>query len=321
MRRYLIRRLLQTILLLFILSVVLFSLLHAIPGGPVRALIGPRATKEQIASITHDLGLDQPLYIQYWNWITNILHGNLGTSFASGLPVSFEIGTRVGNTLELFLAAMAFAMIVAILLGVLSAVRQYSIMDYSATIFAYFGIAMPIFWFALVLQQIFGVKLGVLPIFGQQSLNTTGFSPLDNFEDHLVHLILPMITLSLLFIAGWSRYLRSSMLDVVKQDYVRTARAKGLSPRVVFFKHALRNALIPFITVVAIDFGGIASGAAVTETVYSWPGLGSRFLDALSDRDYPVLLAMLLISAASVILFNLIADLLYAVVDPRIRYS
>jgi peptide/nickel transport system permease protein len=321
MRRYVIRRLLQAVLLLFVLSIGLFLLIHAIPGGPERVFFAPHMSLAQRQALVHKYGLDRPLYEQYLSWLSGVLRGDLGTSITDLQPVSSDIFSRVPATLELFTAALSFALVVAIIFGVVAAVRQYSVTDYTLTTFAYFGISMPIFWFGLILQQIFGVRLHLLPIFGRTSSDTTGFGAFDTLTDYAVHLILPMLVLSLLFIAGWSRYLRSSMLDTVKQDYIRTARAKGLSSRSVFFRHALRNALIPFVTVVAIDFGGIASGAVITETVFAWPGIGLLFLDALNDRNYPVLLAMLLIGATSVITFNLIADILYGVIDPRIRYS
>ncbi|HEU4784442.1 MAG TPA: ABC transporter permease [Ktedonobacterales bacterium] len=321
MRRYIIRRLIQAVFILFLLSIGLFALIHAIPGGPERVFLSPHQTEAARKAIIHNLGLDQPLPIQYWNWLTGALRGNFGISFTDNQPVLSDIFARFPATLELFVASLGFALVVSIIFGVVAAVRQYSITDYTLTILSYLGISLPVFWFALILQTIFGVQLRVLPVFGQSSPVTTGFSVFDHFADYAVHLILPAIVLSILFIAGWSRYLRSSMLDTVKQDYVRTARAKGLSPRVVFFRHALRNALIPFITVVAIDFGGIASGAVITETVFAWPGIGYLFYDALNDRDYPVLMAMLLLAAFFVIMFNLIADILYGVVDPRIRYS
>lgn len=321
MRRYVIRRLLQAVLILFMLSIGLFALIHAIPGGPERVFLAPHQTAAARAAIIHNLGLDQPLYVQYLKWLGGILHGDLGTSFTDNQPVASDIFSRFPATIELFVAALGFALVVSIIFGVVAAVRQYSLTDYVLTILSYVGISLPVFWFALILQQIFGVQLQMLPIFGQQSPDTTGFTFFDYIADYAVHLILPAIVLSILFIAGWTRYLRSSMLDTVKQDYVRTARSKGLSSTRIFFRHALRNALIPFITVVAIDFGGVASGALITETIFAWPGIGYFFYDALNDRDYPVLIALLLIAAVGVITFNLIADILYAVVDPRIRYS
>jgi peptide/nickel transport system permease protein len=321
MRRYVIRRLLQAVLILFMLSIGLFALIHAIPGGPERVFLAPHQTPQARAALIHNFGLDQPLPIQYWNWLQGVLHGNFGQSFTDNQSVASDIGSRVPATLELFAAALALALVVSIIFGVVAAVRQYSLVDYSLTIVSYLGISLPVFWFALIMQQVFGVHLQLLPVFGNQSPDTTGFSTFDSFEDYLIHLILPAIALSIVFIAGWSRYLRSSMLDTINQDYVRTARAKGLSSVRIFFNHALRNALIPFITVVAIDFGAIAGGAVITETIFAWPGLGYFFYDSLTTDNYPVLMAMLLLAATSVILFNLLADVLYAVVDPRIRYS
>jgi peptide/nickel transport system permease protein len=321
MRRYVIRRLLQAVLLLFIISIGMFLLIHAVPGGPDRIFLAPHETKAERQAIIHNYGLDQPLPVQYLRWLGGILHGDFGLSFTDFQPVTSDIGSRFPATLELFAAALGFSLIVALLFGVVSAVRQYSITDYAITIFAYLGISMPVFWFGLILQEVFGVQLHMMPVFGQQAYNRAGFTVTDYFLDYLIHLVLPTIVLSLLFIAGWSRYLRSSMLDTVKQDYIRTARAKGLSGPTIFFRHALRNALIPFVTVVAIDFGAIAGGAVITETVFAWPGLGYFFYDSLTDRNYPVLMAMLMLGATSVILFNLIADVLYGVIDPRIRYS
>ncbi|MBF6589486.1 MAG: ABC transporter permease [Ktedonobacterales bacterium] len=323
MRRYVIRRLLQAVLMLLIMSVAFFALLHAIPGGPA-ATIGannPRLTPEARANIARRLGLDKPLPLQYAIWLGSAVRGDFGYSLVNSRPVGNVIGDRISATLELFLMALTFALIIAIILGVLAAVRQYSITDYMITIGAYAGISMPLFWFALILQEFFGVQLRILPVYGIAANDTTGFTSLELFEDRAVHLVLPTIVLSLLFIAAWSRYLRSSMLDVIKQDYIRTARAKGLGARTVFFRHALRNALIPLVTVVALSFGGIAGGAVITENVFAWPGLGSLFFQSLDLPDYPVLLAFLVMGSASVILFNLVADVLYAVIDPRIRYS
>lgn len=323
MRRYLIRRVVQAVFMLFVMSIVFFTLLHLIPGGP-DAVIGannPHITPIQRAAIRHRFGLDQPVPIQYLSWLGNALHGDFGISFSNSLPVAQELAARIPATLELFLTALGFALIMAILLGVTAAVKQYSITDYLITVLSYIGISMPVFWFALLLQELFGVQLGLLPVFGRTAADTTTFTNLEIFEDYVVHLILPAIVLSLLFIATWSRFLRSSMLEVIKQDYIRTARMKGLGARRVFFRHALRNALIPLVTVVAISFGGIAGGAIITETIFAWPGLGRLFLVAVNFPDYPTLLAYLLFGAASVIFFNLVADILYGVIDPRIRYS
>ncbi len=321
MRRYIIRRILQGVVLLFFISILMFVLLHLIPGGPISGFIPKNLTAVDRERLIHQYGLDQPLPVQYIDWLTSVLHGNLGVSIANLQPVTTDIGTAYPKSIELFLAALLFAGIVAIPGGVLSAVKQYSVTDYSFTFLAYLGIAMPNFWFALLLQQTFGVHLHLLPIFSNQSYNTAGFSAFDYLEDYAVHLVLPMIVLAIQIIAEWSRYLRSSMLDTIKQDYVRTARAKGLGPGQVFFKHALRNALLPLITVVAIDFSGIAGGAVVTESIFSWGGVGQLFFNSLGSHDYPILLALLMIGATAVVVFNLIADILYGVADPRIRYS
>jgi peptide/nickel transport system permease protein len=328
MGRYIIRRLLQAVLLLFLLSIFLFVMLHLLPGGPQQVLFNPRLSKAARAALAAKYGVDKPLPVQYLFYMQHLLQGDL-TSFGTGQPVFSEIGDRLPYTLQLFAAALGFALVVALLLGVIAAVRQYSVTDYTVTVLSYFGIAMPVFFFALILQKLFGVILRPYfnslgfnwPIFGLTAVDTTGFTPLDYITSRLFHLILPTLVLSLLFIAQWSRYLRSSMLDTVKQDYIRTARAKGLGGSAVFFRHALRNALIPFVTVVALDFAGFAGGAVITETKFALPGIGKLFFDSLSLRDYPILLTMLLFAAMVVVLFNLIADLLYGVLDPRISYS
>ncbi len=320
MGRYIIRRVLQAIPLLFFVSIVIFTLIHLIPGGADAVFLNPKLTGAARAAIRHNLGLDQPLPVQYFVWLKGVVTGDFGHSFADGQTVISDVGARIGPTIELFGAALCLAFILAIPLGVISAVRQYSIVDYLITFFSYFGISMPVFFFAVIMQQVFGVQLHWLPVFGNNS-DEVFATPFDYFLDYLLHLILPMIVLSLLFMAQWSRYMRSSMLDVKRQDYMRTAQSKGLGPVAVLARHGLRNALIPVLTIVALDFGSIAGGAAVTETIFAWPGLGSFFLLSLSGRDYPVLMAMLLMAAVVVIFFNLLADVLYGVLDPRIRYS
>ncbi len=320
MGRYIIRRLLQAIPLLFLVSIVVFSLIHLIPGGAETVFLNPRLSGAARAAIAHNLGLDQPIVLQYLLWIKGAVTGNFGNSFVDGQTVISDVGARVGPTVELFGSALLFALILAIPLGITSAVRQYSIVDYTITFFSYFGISMPIFFFALIMQEIFAVKLGWLPDYGRSS-DLVYSSPFDYFLDYLLHLILPMIVLSLAFMASWSRYTRASMLDVKRQDYMRTAQSKGVGPIAILARHGLRNALIPVLTVVALDFGAIAGGAAVTETIFAWPGLGSFFIESLTGRDYPVLMAMLLMSAVVVVFFNLVADVLYGVLDPRIRYN
>lgn len=320
MRRYVIRRLLQAVVLLFILSIIFFLLIHAM-GSPIDILIGPRVTKQTIQNLIHKYGLDQPLPVQYWDWLTTILRGNLGNSFLTGQPVIQELGSRLPATLELMGAGMGMALLVGLLLGVIAGARQYSITDYAVTVLSYLGISMPVFWFGLIVQELLGVQLHLFPVFGIASADTTGFDQFQLVLDRLTHVISPALVLSLAYMANWSRYLRSSMLETVRQDYIRTARAKGLSPRVVFFRHALRNALIPFVTVVALNLPELVGGATITETIFAWPGIGQFFFGSLTGRDFPVLLGILLMVSVAVITFNLLADVIYGLLDPRISYS
>jgi len=303
-----------------LLSVGMFLLIHALPGGPEQVLFNPRLSAAGRAAIRARFGLDQPLYIQYLKWLGNAVVGDFGFSFVTNQPVSELLTERFPATLQLFSFALVLALIIAITIGVISAVRQGSVTDYGLTTLSYFGIAMPVFLLGLFAQNIFGVWLHILPVSGTSTLGFT-FDPFNAFLDRFAHLILPMLVLAVSFIAGWSRYMRASMIEVSKQDYMRTARAKGVAPVPLLIRHALRNAVIPLITVVALDFGQVAGGATITEGVFAWPGMGLLFLDSLTNRDFPVLLAMLMISAVFVIGFNLIADLLYGVMDPRIRYS
>ena len=320
MGRYIIRRILQAIPLLFLLSIAMFGLIHLLPGGADAVLFNPRLTAAARAALRVRMGLDDPFYIQYVKWISAALTGNFGYSFNTNELVSTILARRFPATLQLFVPAFVVALTLAILIGVISAVRQGTLTDYSLTILAYIGISMPAFLLGLFLQDIFGVWLKVLPTSGTGTYGIT-LSPLETFIDQLQHLILPVTALSILFIAGWSRYMRASMIEVVKQDYMRTARAKGVGSKTLLARHALRNALIPLITIVALDFGAIAGGATITEGIFAWPGMGLLFIDSLDRRDYPVLIAMLMLSAFFVIAFNLLADILYAVMDPRIRYS
>ncbi len=320
MGRYIIRRSLQAIPLLLLLSIFMFLLIHALPGGPEQVIFNPHLDAAGRAALRARFGLDDPLPVQYLKWLGNCLVGNFGYSFADNQAVSALIGQRFPATLQLFSISLLVALVLAIFLGVISAIRQNSPLDYTVTTISYFGLAMPVFLLGLFLQDIFAVQLHWLPVSGTSTLGMT-YDPFNAFIDHLLHLVLPVIALSVLFVAGWSRYMRSSMIETTKQDYMRTARAKGVSPMSGLVRHALRNAVIPLITVVAIDFGAIAGGAVITEGIFAWPGMGSLFFDSLQSRDYPVLLAILLLSGFFVVLFNLIADVLYGVMDPRIRYS
>jgi len=298
----------------------MFLLIHALPGGPEQVIFNPHLDAAGRAALRARFGLDQPLYIQYLKWLGNCLVGDFGYSFATNQAVSAVIAQRFPATLQLFGISLLVALVLAIFLGVISAIRQNSPLDYTVTTISYFGLAMPAFLLGLFLQDIFAVQLHWLPVSGTTTLGYT-YDPFNAFIDHLLHLVLPVTALSVLFVAGWSRYMRSSMIETTKQDYMRTARAKGVSPTSRLVRHALRNAVIPLITVVAIDFGAIAGGATITEGIFAWPGMGTLFLDSLQSRDFPVLLAILVLSGFFVVLFNLIADVLYGVMDPRIRYS
>ena len=272
-------------------------------------------TDERLAAIREQLGIDQPLPVQLVKWIENLLRGDLGLSYAQNRPVTEVIWEVFPNTVYLMMAGLSLALIFALLFGVLAAVNQYGWFDNITSFISYFGLAMPVFWFGLMLQILFAVKLGWLPSAECTMPQKPGV--LDTIE----HLILPAVTLAIGSIAVWSRYIRSSTIEVLQQDYVRTARAKGLAERPVLSGHVLRNALIPFVTVAAIDIPLYLTGAVLTETVFSWPGMGRLFYDSLTRRDYPVLMGILMFGAVLIMIGNLIADLIYGMLDPRISYE
>jgi peptide/nickel transport system permease protein len=313
---YTLRRLVEAVPLLLVISMALFGLLHLIPGGPEQVALSPRLSPDARHALVVALGLDQPLPVQYVKWLWGVVHLNFGASYADGQPVILVVQDRVPATLELLGTGFAVALLVAVPLGIVSALTQYSPIDHVLTVAAYLGISMPIFWFAEMLVLLLALHLGWFPTGGRGS----DVGP-PSLLDGLHHLILPALVLALFFIASWSRYVRSSMLEVLPQDYLRTARAKGLPRRRVVVKHAARNALLPLITVVALDVGSIFGGAVITETIFSWPGLGRLFFDALSARDYPVLMAIMVLSACTVVVCNLAADLVYGLLDPRVRYE
>jgi peptide/nickel transport system permease protein len=317
MPSYVARRLVQVVPLLVGISIVLFAVIQAAPGGPEGALLesGRFIDPAVIEAYRERLGVDKPVPVQYARWLRAAVTGDLGISFSTTRPVASMIVERLPATVELMGASFLFAALVAFGLGTLSSVRQYSWADHFATGVSFLGIAMPVFWFALILQLIFSVRLGWLPVAGTETVGATSVG------DHLAHLLLPALVLSFRNIAGWSRYLRSSMLGALRTDYVRTARAKGLAERAVVGKHALRNALIPVVSVMALDLAGLFSGAVITETVFAWPGIGRLFVQAMFSRDYPLLMGILLLGSTMVVVFNLVADVLYGVLDPRVRYE
>jgi peptide/nickel transport system permease protein len=317
MAAYTLRRLLQMIPLLFGITVVLFAVIQAAPGGPEGALLesGRFIDPEVIEAYRERLGVDQPVPVQYVRWLGAALRGDLGVSFSTTRPVSEMILERLPATVELMGVAFLLAAVLAFALGTLSAVKPYSWFDNTGTAFSFLGIAMPVFWFALILQLVFGVWLQWLPLSGTR---TVGASSLG---DHLAHLVLPAVVLSFRYVAGWSRYLRSSLMSALRADYIRTARAKGLGEWRVVGVHAMRNALIPVVSVMALNLAALFSGAIITETVFAWPGIGRMFVTAMLSRDYPLLMGILMLGSFMVVVFNLVADLVYGWLDPRIRYE
>ncbi|NOT06050.1 MAG: ABC transporter permease [Anaerolineales bacterium] len=324
MTTYAIRRILQTIPILFIISILLFFLVRSAPGGPLTsARRNPNVTKEQIEAIEEKLGLNDPLPVQYGRWIGDMLKGNLGQSIKFHRPVNDMIAERIPNTLTLVGASFLLTLIVAIPIGMLSARKPYSVFDYAMTTVTFIGQSIPVYWLGLGLIVIFYVLLKNpvtdVPFFPVGGMNTRGKEgdPLDT----LWHLVLPVTALSLGWIAWYSRFLRSSMMDVLHEDYVRTAKAKGASSNSVYYKHALQNAILPLVTLIALDLPSLFAGALFVETIFSWPGMGRLFWDAAKGRDYPVLLGVVMITAVLIIFCNILADLAYGWLDPRVKYE
>ena len=314
MGSYFVRRLAQAALLLVIVSMIGFAILHLAPGGPMaQYAMGSNMSQEDLDRIATQLGLDRPLPVQYAEWFWRMLGGNWGTSYRDGQPVLHVIGSHLGATLELMLTATLIAVVLGCWIGILGAIRRYSVFDYMATIGAMVALSIPTFWFGLVAIFVFSVELGWMPAGNRQTIGD------GSLLDMLHHLVMPALVLALVETAIWSRFMRSSMLDVVNQDYIRTARAKGLPEWRVLSGHAFRNALLPMITVAGLQLPTLLGGALVTETVFTWPGMGRLFLDSIEYRDYPVVMGILMFSASLVLLGNLLADMLYAVADPRIR--
>ena len=317
MTEYLVRRVLHSVVLLVGVTIMSFVLLKSTPGGPM-SIYRERAdvTRADVARLRQQLGLDDPVPVQYVRWVGNLVRGDWGDSFVTNERVIDRIWQRLPATLLLMGSAYVLTLLIAIPVGVLAAVRQYSWFDYLATGVAFIGLSMPVFWFGLLLILLFSVQLGWLPTSGIATIGA-GFDPLDTIK----HLIMPTCVLALVFAGGYTRYLRTSMLEVIRQDFVRTARSKGLAESLVVMRHAFRNALIPVVTLVALDVPELFTGAVVTETIFAWPGMGRLYLESLARLDYSVLMAILTVSALLVILSNLLADLVYAYLDPRIRYA
>lgn len=314
MTEFIIRRVLQSILVLFLITLVTFGLIHLAPGGPFQMMLAPGLSPEALAIQARNLGLDQHVHIQYWRWLTGLLQGDLGHTFKNHLPVGQILWPTVGNTIKLMGAAWVLTLIIAIPWGIYNSTKQYSLSDQTAAFISYLGFAMPTFWFGIILQQVFSLNLDWLPLSDMYAMDKQG-----QLGDLLIHLVLPVTVLTLGFLAAYVKYSRSSMLEVLHQDYIRTARAKGVSEGKVIYKHALRNALIPIITIVALDLPMLVGGAALTESVFNWPGMGRLFVQMAVAREYSVLMAITLVTAVIVIIGNLAADILYAIVDPRVQ--
>ncbi|MCY7861288.1 ABC transporter permease [Bacillus haynesii] len=313
---YIIRRTLMSIPILFGITILSFAIMKSAPGDPVSLMVDPSIKQADREKFIEKYGLNEPEHIQYLKWLGNMVKGDFGTSIVrKGTPVIDLILARLPNTLLLMLVSTILALLISIPLGVLSARRPYSKLDYGITFTSFIGLAVPNFWFGLILIMVLSVNLGWFPTGGVMTLNS-GFS----LWDRIHHLILPAFVLATADMAGLTRYTRSSMLDVLRQDFIRTARAKGFKENRVVYKHGLRNGLLPVVTIFGLMIPSFIGGAVVTEQIFSWPGLGKLFIDSAFQRDYPVIMAMTVISAVLVVIGNLIADILYAIIDPRIEY-
>lgn len=333
MFNYTIRRLLLLVPVLLGVSAVVFFVLQ-LTADPARVILGQHATAEQVAALRETLRLNDPWYVQYGRFLWQIAHGDLGRSWLTRAPVIQEILYRFPHTIELTIASVLIAVTVGVVVGVISAVRQYSLFDHLSMVGALLGVSMPIFWLGLMLISVFSIALGWLPVAGRIDIGlnfepATGFYILESIRagnmaalgSALRHLALPAIALGAHSTALIARMTRSSMLEVVRQDYIRTARAKGLSERVIIYRHALKNALIPVVTVVGLEVGYLLGGAVLTETVFSWPGVGSLVIAAVQNSDYPLVQGSVLLIATVFVITNLAVDLIYAFLDPRIHYS
>lgn len=314
MFKYIIKRLLQAIPLLIGVSIIAFSIMHLAPGGPLSVYtLNPSITAQDIDKIKVILGLDQPIHIQYVKWAGGMFTGNWGTTFFGGRPVFDVIVERIPATLLLMGSAMSIAIIIGMCTGILGAFKRYSIFDYLATTGAMVALSFPTFWFGLMAIYIFSLKLGWFPSGGMFTLGGD-----EGFLDLFRHLVLPTVVLALVLVAQWSRYTRSSFLEVIHQDYIRTAKSKGIKGSKILFRHALPNAIAPLIALAGVQLPWLFSGALVAETIFGWPGMGRLFVDSLTMKEYPVLMGMIMFTAIAVIFGNLIADIINAVLDPRI---
>ncbi len=331
MLAHIIRRILLLFPTLLGISIIIFLMMHITPGDPAELLLGERATETALEALREHLGLNEPLHVQYGMFLKRLMKGDLGETIWTRQKVWVEVKQRFPATIELSIAAMLISSFFGVILGIISATKQYSLFDYLSMLGALVGVSMPIFWLGLVLMLIFSLNLGWFPMSGRLSVGIdidpiTNFYILDAlltknwpaFKDAIWHLTLPAFTLSTIPMAIVARMTRSSMLEVLRQDYIKTAKAKGLSPGIVIMKHALRNALIPVITVIGLMFGILMAGAILTETIFAWPGVGKWLYDAVLQRDYMVIQGGTLFVAAIFVIINLVVDVLYAVINPKI---
>jgi peptide/nickel transport system permease protein len=335
MTGYIIRRLIQAVPVLLVISILVFGMIQIMPNNPLSAFQNnPDISPEDLLRLEQEYGLNDPLPVKYTKWLTQVMRGNWGDSFVTHRPVLTEIAERLPNTITLSAIAFALALLIAIPLGVISATRQYSMFDHIITTIAFMGQSIPIFWFGLILIIVFSVNLqnplagtslfphpAPLPLFPGGGMTTLSELPPPRWLDRIWHLVMPVTMLAVFQLAQHVRYMRAGMLEVLQMDYVRTARAKGLRERAVIYGHAFKNAAIPLVTIIALEIPGLFNGALFTETIFSWPGMGRLFFQHAERGDYPVLMGILMISAALFILFNLVADVTYAFLDPRIRFD
>lgn len=306
MQKYILRRMLIMVVIVIGVTVITFLIMQLSPGDPVELMAGPRVTPERIEALKARFGLDKPIYIQYFYWLSRIIQGDFGTSIVTGQPAGMLIYGRVPYTLVLTTAAMSISLLVGIPLGVMSAIRQYSVLDYISTGAAFFWLSMPGFWLGLMLMLIFGLYLGWLPISGYRGLSS---------------LVLPAVTLGLPQIASILRLTRSDLLEVIREDYITAVRAKGMRERIVLYRHALRNAIIPVVMITFLSIPWLIGGAVVIETVFAWPGMGRLLYKAIVGKDFPIVQGIIFIIAILTVLSNLAGDILAAYLDPRIRYE
>lgn len=323
MVNYIVRRLIGMVPVLIGITLIIFFVIHLSPGKPTRlqAEMSPKISLEAREKLDKLYGLDKPVHVQYWEWVKRLSVMDLGKSFVDERPVSEKIGERIPITIAINVLSLIMIFLVAVPIGIASAVREGSAYDRISTVFVFIGFAMPTFWLALLLMSLFGVNLGWLPVSGIKSIDFEDYSLVEKAFDLVRHLALPVFVSAFVGLAGISRYMRASMLEILNKDFVRTARAKGLPEKQVIYKHALRNALLPIVTIIGLSVPGLIGGSVIFESIYAIPGMGKLFYDSVMARDYPVIMGVLFIGAVLTLIGNLIADVMYAYADPRIRMS